>query len=261
MAKAVPSSEAERDASRLRSVTRVFDVLDAISATHDASALASVARRAHLHPATALRYLRSLEQRGYVRHDPNEGYRIGPRLFELGTMYADSLSIHRYADQIARDLSAATHETASVGVLDSGCILYVAIANGQHEFGIQSHAGTRHPAYCTALGKAILAFLPWDETSEVLAASPLTRLTPRTHVDIGDLRADLERTAVRGYAVDDEERLTGVVCIGAPIFDEAHRVAGAVSISGPKVRIHRRSWESFGRLVTDAASKGSRRLG
>jgi DNA-binding IclR family transcriptional regulator len=245
----------------LQSLTRAFDLLDALAASNGNIELATLARRVHLHPSTALRYLRSLEHRGYVHHDPEEGYRLGPRLFELGTAYAEAVSIYRYSDKLARDLSDATRETASVGILEGGSVLYVAIVNGQQEFGIQMQAGTRHPTHCTALGKAMLAFMPWDDAVEVLGAVPLVRLTPHTHVDLEGLRQDLQRIALSGYSVDDEELLAGVVCIGAPIFDHSHRVVAAVSISGPKARLPRRSWDTFAHLVMEAAAQASLHIG
>lgn len=255
------TSYREDDAASLQSLTRAFDLLDAVAASNGSNELATLARRVRLHPATALRYLRSLEHRGYVHHDPEEGYRLGPRLFELGTTYAQTVSITRYSDKLAHDLADATLETASVGILEGGSILYVTIVNGQQEFGIQSKAGTRHPAYCTALGKAMLAFMPWEEAVEFLGPGPFPRLTPRTCTTLDDLRVDLQRTALRGYSVDDEERLTGVVCIGAPIFDYAHRVAAAASISGPKARLPRRSWDPVGHAVMQHAAEASRRIG
>ncbi len=244
----------------LQLLTRAFDLLDAIAASVGSNDLATLARSVHLHPATALRYLRSLEHRGYVHHDPKDGYRLGPRLFELGTAYAQAVSIYRYADTLARDLSDATHETASVGILEGGSVMYIAIANGQQDLGIQWQAGTRHPPHCTALGKAMLAFMAWEEAVEVLGATPLVRRTPRTFVDLVSLQQDLHRIALRGYSVDDEELLTGVICIGAPVFEYSHRVVAAVSISGPKVRLPRRSWDTFAHLVMEAAAEASRRI-
>src|SRR5438128_9820599 len=106
MSKTTPGDDSLHDASWLRSVTRAFDLLDAIGSSEDAVDLTTVARRAHLHPATALRYLRSLVHRGYVHHDAEGGYRLGARLFELGTVYAESLSVSHHAEQLARELAA-----------------------------------------------------------------------------------------------------------------------------------------------------------
>ncbi len=245
----------------LQSLTRAFDLLDAVAASNGSNDLACLARRVHLHPATTLRYLRTLEHRGYIHHDREEGYRLGPRLYELGTTYAQAVSIIRHAEKLTADLSALTRETASVGILEGGSVLYVAITNGQQELGIQSHAGARHPAYCTSLGKAMLASMSWEDVLSVLGQAPLASFTPRTLIDTAALRSDLQRTALRGYSVEDEELLAGVVCIGAPIFDRLHRAVAAISISGPKARIQRRRWEPIGRQVLESAADASRWIG
>jgi len=161
------------------------------------------------------------------------------------------------ADQLAEDLS----ETASVGVLDQGRVLYIAIARGQRELGIQSQSGTRHPAYCTALGKVFLADLTWAEAAAILDAEPMVRLTPSTITGKAAMRKELEAIRSRGYSVDDEERNPHVVCIAAPITDHTGRSVAAVSVSGPAFRVREHGIENVARHVIKRAAEISARMG
>ncbi|MCW2599816.1 MAG: transcriptional regulator, IclR family [Frankiales bacterium] len=249
------------EAQGLRAVTRTLDLLDVIAAATGRLDLASLARESGLHAATALRYLNSLQARGFVRHTPETGYELGAKLFELGSAFAQRSSMAVEVQQPLEELAVAAQETASAGIVDEGSVLYIAIAQGQRELGIQSVAGSRHPIHCTALGKAVMAWLPWDEASVLLSLRPLVALTDKTLVHLPALRRELEHTRARGYAIDNEERNEGVLCIGAPVFDHLGRVVGAVSISGPKFRVEVRSVEVVAQLVVDTARLVSTRLG
>jgi IclR family KDG regulon transcriptional repressor len=244
----------------MRGVTRTLDLLDAIAAAPGKLDLATLARASELHPATALRYLSSLEARGFIRHLPGTGYQLGARLFELGSAFVEQATIYREVQQPLEELANRVQETASAGILYEGDVLYIAVVQGQRELGIQSSAGVRHPAYCTSLGKAILAHLPAEKVKSVVTGRPLEPLTDRTITEVPKLYKDLLLVRDRGYALDDEERHEGVFCVGAPIFDHSGKVAGALSVSGPKFRMVR-SASDTAKFVVSAASAVSRRLG
>jgi DNA-binding IclR family transcriptional regulator len=246
---------------QVRAVTRALDVLLAFRELSSPVELSVIARYTGLHPTSTLRYIESLRARGLVQSVGSGGYELGSPVFELATRYLRGLSVWSHASDMAERLAAEANETASVGVLDNGEVLYVAIANGQRELGIQSTPGTRHPAHCTALGKAMLADLAWDEVSAILRDHPPVRLTERTLIEPEDLRADLERVRARGYAVDDEERTPGVICIGAPIRDHLGRTVAAASVSGPTFRVDGAERAELARLVVRVADAVSRRLG
>jgi IclR family transcriptional regulator, KDG regulon repressor len=255
----VSADESER--YQVRAVTRALDVLLAFRDLPPPVELAALARHLGLHPTSAYRYLESLRSRGLVRQAADGGYEVGSVVFELSSTLLRGLSIWTQAPDLAQALAADANETASVGVLDNGQVLYIAIANGQSELGIQSFAGTRHPAHCTALGKALLADRPWPEVEAMLVARPPIRLTERTITDPDTFREELERVRRLGYSLDDEERTSGVVCIGAPIRDQSWATIAAVSISGPAFRVRERGVAEMAKLVVDAASHASIRLG
>ena len=243
----------------IRSVTRALDVLIALS-ERGKNDLSSIARRTELHPTTTLRLLESLRARGFAR---NRGgtWEVGPRAFEVGSVFLSNASVEHEAQQLVETLAARMGETANLGILVDGEVLYLAIARAQRELGILAAAGGRHPAHCTALGKMMLAHLPWDHVEAILAAHPPVRLTAATLVDPEDIRRELERAARRGYAVDAEERTPGVVCLAAPIRDFTGEVVAAISISGPRLRLPSRRLPAFAREVIAVAQEASEILG
>jgi IclR family transcriptional regulator, KDG regulon repressor len=245
----------------IRAVTRAIDLLNALGDQPGSRGLSELARQTGLPTSTAFRYLEVLRVRGLIHRSSDGNYELGARLFELGSTFVRGVSLWDQAAGLARDLAAHANETASVGILDDGRILYIAIANGQHKLGIQSNPGTRHPVHCTALGKAILASMPWMAVERLLQKQPVEARTRKTITEKVQLRRELEITASRGYAVDDEERAVGVICIGAAIRDVSGSVAGAISISGPKSRITSQKLESYGLLVRARAQEASQRLG
>jgi DNA-binding IclR family transcriptional regulator len=250
------AKKATRPASEpgVRAVTRALDLLIELSRWDRPAGLTELARRVDLHPTTALRLLESLRSRRLVHQTASRTYVLGAKNFELGSAYLRNVSVWSQANQLADDLAAKTGETASVGVLDAGQILYIAIARGQQDMGIASAPGTRHPAYCTSLGKAVLADLPGEVVLEVLRKDPPVQLTPNTVTNIADLQRDLATIRRRGYSIDNEERTPGVVCIGAAIRDHKGDPVGALSISGPAERMRDKGLETLGVAVSTTAA-------
>ena len=243
-----------RPVSEVRAVARALDLLLELGEWGRPATLTELARRVDLHPTTALRLLDTLRSRGFVHQSANRSYVLGAQNFELGSAYLRNVSVWSQANELAAELAATVGETASVGVLDSGRILYIAIARGQQDMGIASAPGTRHPAYCTSLGKAILADLPGEEVLEILRKDPPVRLTPSTLAKTSDLQRDLALIRRRGFSIDNEERTPGVFCIGASIRDHKGDPVGALSISGPTARMRERGVDELGKILVKAAA-------
>jgi DNA-binding IclR family transcriptional regulator len=244
---------------QIRSVTRALRVLIAVSDLGEAD-LSTVARTVDLHPTTTLRMLESLRSQDLVRQRRGL-YEIGARAFEIGCSFVNRKPLAHDAQALVDELAKRVNETASFGILDDGEVLYLAIAPGERELGIQSMAGGRHPAHCTALGKALLAHLPWENVESILEAHPPVRLTASTLVDPPQLRAELARVARQGFAVDAEERVPGVVCVAAAIRDQTGSVVAAISISGPGLRLTSRRIPALAREVIRIADEASGILG
>lgn len=244
---------------RIRAVVRALDVLVAVGEL-GRSDLSTLAREVGLHPTTTLRMLESLRSRDLVRHRTGK-YEIGPGAFEIGCRFLDGMSFVAEAQVLLDELADEVNETSSLGILEGGDVLYLAIAHGRSELGIQSLPGGRHPAYCTALGKAMLSELPPDEVRRVLDETPPVALTPATIVDLHEMSAELAQCAERGYAVDAEERVPGVVCVAAPIRDQSGAVIAAVSVSGPGIRVTPERLPGLAAEVMATAQRASVLLG
>jgi len=127
---------------------------------------------------------------------------------------------------------------------------------------VVSRVGSRLPSYCTASGKVFLAYMSEEEINEILPAEELSTYTPTTLATRKQLKEELEKTAEQGYAIDDEELDQGVRCIATPIRDYTRRIVGAISISGPSMRLsNNRIDEELVPLVLQAAEDLSTRLG
>jgi DNA-binding IclR family transcriptional regulator len=244
----------------VRSVVRALDVMGVLGKAREPMTLAAVARQVGMHPTTTLRMLESLRVRDMVRHHDGR-YEVGPATLELGRSFLGQISISRYAYEAVEALAAQVDETASIGVLDEGQVLYIAIAHGQRELGIESAPYARHPLYCTALGKALLAELPPQQVAVLLGPSPFERITPNTITDAGHWQAELSKVTALGYAIDDEERRPGVLCIAAPVHDHNGKVVAAISVSGPSFRMRRAGVGRLAQAVIEAAATTGEKLG
>jgi DNA-binding IclR family transcriptional regulator len=158
------------------------------------------------------------------------------------------------------ELMTATGETSHLAVLDDGMALYVDKVESQRMLSRPSHVGRRLPAFCTGVGKALLAFAPGEVIDAVLARG-LERFTPNTIIEPERLRAELDGIRRSGYAVDNEEIEEGLVCVAAPVRDRAGLVVAAVSIGGPASRVRQRGLELIAAEVTRTASAISTLLG
>ena len=130
-----------------------------------------------------------------------------------------------------------------------------------HPFRMASPVGLWRPVYCTAMGKALTAYLPADEKEHVLSSIRFERFTPHTLTRLPQLRKELENVRQRGYALDDEEATLGARCVSAPILGDGGKVAAAISVAGPTTRIARDKIPAIAREVVAAARSISTRLG
>jgi DNA-binding IclR family transcriptional regulator len=238
-----------------------LDVLIAVADLGRAATNAELAERVGLHPTTTLRMLGSLVSRQFLRQHPDGSYDLGSRVLDISSAFIRRLSISHHANEIAQALADEVKETASIGILDDGCVLYIAIAHGQADLGIQSVPFTRHPLYCTALGKALIGDLSWPEAEKLIQRAPMEKLTANTITDLETLKREIKLSQRRGWTVDNRERTSGIICIAAPIRDFSSRIVAAVSISGADFRISTRGIDKLADVVRQAAQRASERLG
>jgi DNA-binding IclR family transcriptional regulator len=206
------------------------------------------------------RYLATLQELGLAERKDGERFCLGTKVIELAGSFLVHSDLRNESQSILADLSDQTGETIHLAVPSGTEVVYIAKIEGKHALGMFSHIGARLPMYCTALGKAILAF-----SDEKLLGAVLSELRPaRTEKSITSaevLREELAVTRERYFAVDDEENEMGIRCVGAPIFDFTATPIAAISISAPRQRVDRERYEQLGAQVVEAASLISRRKG
>lgn len=241
-------------------VGKVLQVLEALDNSPSGLQLREIAEQTGLNKSTAYRFLAHLESEGYLFRDEDGAYIVGPKLARLGTGASYHATLRTVSRPVLASLLKATKETVNLGVMDGHDVLYLDVLESPHTFRMVSQPGMHRPFSCTALGKAMLAFLPDEQREEILATLTFTRLTSRSIRNLARLRRELARTAQQGFALDDQETELGARCVAAPILDESGKVTGAISVSGPITRISREKAQTYALAVKKGAREISMRL-
>jgi DNA-binding IclR family transcriptional regulator len=247
----------------LSTLDRGLHILEVL-AGEDARAgltLTELGRTLGMHRSTLFRFLATLRARGYIDRDPvTDRYRLGARVLTLAGAFLDRLDIRHVARPALQALCDRTQELVHLATLDQGEVVTIERIEGKHPVSLQTGIGARRPVYCTASGKAILAYLPPADVERRLPAD-LPAYTPRTitsHAAMHDHLAGVRRL---GFAIDDEERIEGVRCVAAPVFGYGGGVAGAISIAAPVQRAPLDHLHRLGEEVRTTADAISRQLG
>ncbi|MGO9641732.1 MAG: IclR family transcriptional regulator [Candidatus Acidiferrales bacterium] len=235
-------------------------ILEALDSSPTGLQLRQIAQQTSIHKSTAYRFLAHLESAGYLFRDDGGAYIIGPRLAQLGAGIAYHATLRKVSRPALQRMWRTTKETVNLAVLDGHDVLYLDVIESPHMFRMGSQVGMRRPLNCTALGKAILAFLPLEQREEMLASLTFDRVTSRTITDAARLRKELAKILRLGFALDDQETDLGARCIAAPILDGSGKIMAALSISGPITRISRDKIQSFAKSAKSAAKDISSRL-
>ncbi|MDR0355915.1 MAG: IclR family transcriptional regulator [Deltaproteobacteria bacterium] len=187
--------------------------------------------------ASSHRFITTLRDLGYVRRDNSGNYEATFKLLGLGMVQADKFEIRRMAKPYMRDLAAEFDETVNLGILDRGQVVYLDKVESREMLRMDSGVGTVCPPHATALGKAMIAFLPESELSEFLSKGPFEPLTVNTITDPIKLEKEMMKIRQDGFAIDNEELALHLYCVAAPIFDLNRYPSYALSVSGPANRI------------------------
>jgi DNA-binding IclR family transcriptional regulator len=233
---------------------RGFRILGAFDPHRSTLGLAELARRADLPKATTFRLASQLVELGALERAGN-AYRLGLRLFELGSTVSHQRQLRDMALPLMEDLYEATHETIHLGVRDDLGVLYLEKILGRHSATVPTRVGTRRPLYCTALGKAILAFSDPGLARTVIEAG-LVRYTPYTITSPGRLLEQLTMARTEGVAYDREECVLGTTCVAAPLIGRSGYAEGALSVTGPTGRFQPERVATAVRTAALAISRG-----
>lgn len=241
----------EKKYYQIGSLEKGLRILEAIVA-HGGLTVTEAANSLSINRASAHRFITTLRDMGYVRKNRHNIYEATFKLLELGTTQANKFEIRQIAKPVMRDLAAEFDETVNLGVLDDGQVFYLDKVESRGILRMDSGIGTASSPYLTALGKAMIAFLPEEERLAYVEKAA-------GHVDQVRFGAELAKIKKNGYAVDNEELSVGLYCIGAPVLDFNGYPAYAISVSGP-VRQMKAGREIPGRLLS-ATHSLSKQLG
>ena len=244
------------------SLEKAIDVLEAIADSGEGIGHLELADKVGLPKTTVYRILSTLVSRGLVRRDPlRRVYCLGARTIELARKAYSMPDLVAAARGELRSLRDLTGETTYLAALDGMETVSLERCEGAHNVRSATRLGVRKPLHCTSQGKAMLSALPEETRNAIVAELELTPLTRKTITDRRKLKAELKLTAERGYAIDEEEIVMGVRCVGAPIVDPRGMVRGSISIAGPTFRMTRERVESLGPEVAQAAQRIGQQLG
>lgn len=255
---------ARRDESRpsfskaeyvLNSVNNALRILEAFTLERPEMSVSELSRLLGISRSAAFRLLVTLELRGFISQDPVSGrYRLGVKLVHLGGLVRRQLTLTKEARPYLEALSRECEETTHLAILDRDEVIFIDKVESQRPVRMGSYIGARMPAYCTATGKALLAYQPQGELERYLQSVELRALTQNTITDRHALAAHLAAVRAQGYAVDRGESEEGLMCVAAPVLGPRGAVVAAVSVSGPMVRLEPRETELAGKVKQTAAA-------
>ena len=237
--------------------TRVLELL----AEKGALSVTKVAEHLGLNRTGSHRFLATLRELGYVEKNQDNRYQLTFKMLEFGMKMANRFEIRREARPYMQELSLAFRETVNLGFRDGFDVLHLDKIDSLEILRMDSAVGSRAPAYCTALGKACLAFLPEKELDVLLNGVKLKLYGPNTITSKKKLRQEFEKIRNQGYAIDNEELAYGLRCVAAPIFDHSGLPRYSISVAGPAMRLTEKRMQQVQKKIRKACSELSRRMG
>jgi IclR family transcriptional regulator, KDG regulon repressor len=237
-------------------VGKALDVLDMVAGLGRAVRFSELLAQGDYPKATLYRFLQTLTHQGMLSYDPDRGtYALGVRLVRLAHAAWAQSSLAPIARPYLDELAAETGETIHLAQMDLGQVLYVDKRNATRPVEMFAQAGKVGPAYCTGVGKAMLAYLPDEALARALERQSFHRHTPQTLASPDALRAELVAIRARGLAFDREEHEPGIICCAVPILSRSGRAIGALSVTSTTARTTLDVLEAKADRVKDIAAR------
>jgi DNA-binding IclR family transcriptional regulator len=223
----------------IRAVDRALDILLCFTRQTPELTMTQIADQVGMHKSTVHRLLGTLEKKRFLDRDQATGiYRPGIRLIQVAYLSLEHNDLRRLAAPFLRILGEQSLETVDLAVIDEPEIIYLDVIESPQRVKLAAAIGMRLPAYCTASGKAILAYLPEERIQRILAGG-MPRYTERTLVTPESLFDHLRLIREQGFAFSEQEYEEGINAIGAPILDSNQHPLGSVAVAGPAYRLTR----------------------
>ncbi|MBP1203470.1 IclR family pca regulon transcriptional regulator [Duganella sp. 1411] len=228
--------DAMTDPSFMTSLARGLAVVQAFSDSRKPQTIANISQKTGIPRAAVRRCLHTLRELGYVDAELNN-FSLRPKVLTLGYSYLSSTPLTVSAQPYLNDISRTLNESSSMAVLEDGEVLYVARASTARVMSVALNTGSRLPAYCTSLGRVMLAHLPPDELERYLAKTKLRAMTENTVTNPKRLREILADVRRDGYAINDEELELGLRSIAVPVRGASGQVLAALNVGAQAARV------------------------
>ncbi|MFW6264969.1 MAG: IclR family transcriptional regulator [Bacillota bacterium] len=226
----------EKPEQLVQSIDRAFDIIEKLVEADRSLGVTDISNSLGLHKSTVYRLLATLVYRGYVDQDEYNRYKVGLKLFEVGGTVLNKMDLRKKIKPYLIKLQKECKETIHLGILDNMEVVYIDKEETNETIRMYSEVGRRVAAYCTSLGKVLLAFSDID-IKEKLKDQVFIKYTDTTISNLQELEQHLLEVKRQGYAIDNEEQELGIRCIGAPIFNYNQQIIAAFSIAGPTNRM------------------------
>jgi DNA-binding IclR family transcriptional regulator len=246
----------------IQSVNRAIAILSLFNHRRPRLGITEISRILNLPKGTVHGLVRTLLSAGFLQQDPaTRKYQLGLKLYEMGITLAVNLEINQKAVGPANKLAKSVNLVSRIAIWDGDSALITLIVDPRSNSLFVHQIGPRIPAYCSSVGKAILAFLNNEELNAYLNRTELIPYTPKTITQKERLLRELEETRQRGYSIDQEETTSGLACIGAPIFGKGGHLEASISISGDPDRFRKKQLKGLYEKLIKTAGEISRSMG
>ena len=221
----------------MTSLARGLVVIQAFTQQSPQMTISQLSVKTGLSRAAVRRCLYTLTKLGFAGAEDGTRYSLRPRMLTLSHTYTTSNTLSSAAQPILERMSAALHESFSVATLDGEDIVYIARTSVSRVMAVDLHIGSRLPAYCTSMGRILLAWLPVDQLEQYLATVNLIPHTTRTVTSVDKLRLILRNIRRNGYALCDQEYEVGLRSLAVPVYSPSGRVVATINLSGNAPRM------------------------
>ena len=225
------------DPNFMTSLARGLVVIQAFTQQSPQMTISQLSVKTGLSRAAVRRCLYTLTKLGFAGAEDGSRYSLRPRMLTLSHTYTASNTLSTAAQPILERMSAALRESFSVATLDGEDIVYIARTQVNRVMAVDLHIGSRLPAYCTSMGRVLLAYLPTEQLEQYLAKAVLTPHTNRTITSVEKLRLALRNVRRNGYALVDQEYEVGLRSLAVPVYAPSGRVVATVNLSGNAPRL------------------------
>lgn len=246
----------------MKSLHKALDLIEIVAGKGNIG-IRELSSRTGYPPATVHRIMTTLMERGYLRQTPkNRYYSLSTRFLEFAESVRQQFDLIAIGRPHLEKLGADTEENVNLCVLDGHVVVYIDHIHSQrHMLQTFTRLGARMPLYATGVGKIFLSRMEPDELDSYLSKTRLESFTTKTISDKKNLLKELDRIRKHGYAVDNEEKEQGIMCVAAPIFDHNNLITAAISISGASQFITMKRIRHLSRMVMECAARISGELG